>query len=98
MPKHREFHTDTDPFWLEDNFSTDESMPHYDPNAKDDKSSSSMSNMNMDKKVDEMKDFTKGVQDSLHEYKMPTMESSSKSNSKYQQHEEPVDDLLNFLG
>lgn len=103
IPKqHREFHTDTDPFWLEDNFLTDESMPHYDPNAKEEgKSTQKMSNMNMDmnmdKKVDEMKDFTTGVQSSLHDYKMPMMENNSKSKFK-EQHEEPVDELLNFLG
>lgn len=98
IPKHREFHTDTDPFWLEDNFLTDESMPHYDPNAKEDMSATTTMSTTMDKKVDEMKEFTTGMQNSLHDYKMPMMENDSKSMSKEQQHEEPVDDLLNFLG
>ncbi|KAI5953870.1 hypothetical protein CANMA_004708 [Candida margitis] len=97
IPKHREFSTDSDPFRLEDNFMTDESMPHYDPNAPEDKSMQSMPMMNMDKKIDEMKDFTTGVSSSLHDYKMPKMENNSKSMPK-EKHEEPVDDLLNFLG
>ena len=106
--QHKEFHTDTDPFWLEDNFLTDEPMPHYDPNAKEEgqkNSAQSMSNMDMnmnldmDKKVDEMKEFTTGVQNSLHEaMKENDSKSESLEHQHQQQHEEPVDDLLNFLG